>query len=74
MIGRYCVAENAKRASTSNLFNVTGLHREILEERRLVNVIAFFVPLVNVTGARRNVVPLRILICKIAIEFAEGVR
>src|SRR4030095_706966 len=68
------VAKKAKRASATNFFNVPGLHREILEERRLVNVIALLVPLVNVAGARRNVVPLRILIGKMAVKFAERFR
>src|SRR5207249_1246152 len=71
VIGRYRVAENAKCASASNLLNVPRLHREILKERRLVNIIALLVPLVDVATARWNVVPLRILIGKIAVEFPE---
>src|SRR5206468_12011928 len=74
VIGRYRVAKNAKRARASNLFNVPGLHRKILEKRRLVNVVALLVPLVNVAGARRVFVPFRILIGKIAIEFAASLR
>ena len=74
MIGRYCVAKDAKRASASNLFNAPGLHRKILEKGRLVNVVALLVPLVDVAGAGRDIVPLRVLIGKIAIEFAESLR
>ena len=51
-----------------------GLHREIFEERRLVNVIALLVPLINFAGARRDFVPLRILIGEVAIESAENFR
>src|SRR5882724_9097496 len=39
-----------------------------------MNVIAFRVPLVNVARARWNFVPLRILLCEIAIKFAERFR
>src|SRR5262245_58548941 len=39
-----------------------------------MNIIAFLVPMVNVAGARWNVVPLRILLCEIAIKFAERFR
>src|SRR5437016_413815 len=51
--------------------DMTGLHREILEEWRLMDVIALLIPLVNVARARWNVVPLWILIGEIAIEFAK---
>src|SRR6266481_2951252 len=50
---------------------MTGLHREILEEWRLMNVIALLIPLVNVARARWNLVPFRILVRKIAIQFAK---
>ena len=53
---------------------VPGFHREILEERRLVNVIALLVPLINLAGARRDFVPLRILLGEVAIEPAENFR
>src|SRR5947207_9446013 len=36
-----------------------------------MNIIAFLVPLVNVSCARWNFVPLRILLCEVAIKFAE---
>jgi len=36
-----------------------------------MNVVALFVPPVNVACARWNLVPLGILVCKIAIEFAK---
>src|SRR5437764_4283891 len=39
-----------------------------------MNVIALFVPLINVTGTGWNFVPLRILIGEIAIKFAENFR
>src|SRR5215467_16004170 len=39
-----------------------------------MNIIAFLVPLVNVACARGNFVPLRILLCEIAIKFAERFR
>ena len=51
-----------------------GLHGEILEKWRLVDVIAFFIPLINVARARWNFVPLRILTGKIAIELTESFR
>src|SRR5207302_1612686 len=53
---------------------MTGFHREILEERRLMDVIALLIPLVNVARARWNVVPLWILIDEIAIESAKRLR
>src|SRR5947208_2466076 len=74
VIGRDRIAENAKRACTPNLLDVSWLHREILEKRRLMNVIARFVPLVNVACARWNFVPLRVLIGEIAIKFPKRLR
>ena len=50
---------------------MSRLHREILEKRRLVDVIALLVPLVNFARAGWNFVPLRVLISEIAIEFSE---
>ena len=68
----YGVPENPKGARAADFGDMAGLHREILEKRRLMNVIALFVPLVNVAGARRNLIPLRVLVRKIAIEFAKS--
>src|SRR6266446_1760146 len=53
---------------------MAGLHRKVFEERRIMNVITFLVPLVNVTRARWNFVPLRILLCEIAIKFVKRFR
>ena len=39
-----------------------------------MNVIALFVPLINVAGARRNFVPFRILVGKIAVKTPERLR
>ena len=50
------------------------LHRKVLKERRLVNVVALLVPLINFASARLDLVPLRILICEIAIKPAEDFR
>src|SRR5574338_603534 len=68
------IAENAKRASTPDFRDVPGLHREIFEERRVMDVITVFIPLINVACARRDFVPLRILFCEIAIKFPERFR
>src|SRR5437867_595592 len=72
VIGCYGVPENPKGARAADFGDMAGLHREILEERRLMNVIALLIPLVNVAGARRNLIPLRVLVRKIAIEFAKS--
>src|SRR6202030_3216811 len=45
--------------------------REIFKEWRLVNVIALLVPLINFAGARRNFIPLWVLIREIAVKFTE---
>src|SRR5438552_7735768 len=74
VVGRYRVAENPKRAGAADLLDMPGLHGEILEKWRLVDVIAFFIPLINVARARWNFVPLRILTGKIAIELTESFR
>src|SRR5439155_9394833 len=60
VIGRHRVAENAKRACAMDFLDMPRLHREVLKERRLMNVIALPIPLVNVARARWNLVPLRI--------------
>ena len=74
VIGRDRIAENSKCARAADLLDLSRLHREILEKRRLVNVIALLIPLVNVARARGNFVPLRILIGEIAIKFSERFR
>ena len=74
MIGRYGVAKNSERAPPDDVVDLANLHREIFEERRLVNVIAFLVPLIHFAGARWDFVPLRVLIREIAIKLAEDFR
>src|SRR4030095_7599411 len=74
VIGRDGVAENAQRARPPDFGDVAGLHGKAFEEGRVMNVIAFLVPLINVTCARWNFVPLRVLLCEITIEFAERFR
>src|SRR5438876_10588079 len=58
----------------ADFLDVARLHRKILEKRRLMNVIALLVPLINVASTRRNLVPLGILFGKIAIKFSEDFR
>src|SRR5438876_7978455 len=58
----------------ADFLDVARLHRKILEKRRLMNVIALLVPLINVASTRRNLVPLGILFGKIAVKFSEDFR
>ena len=74
MIGRNRVAENPQRTCADDVFDLSGFHREILEEWRFMNVVALLVPLINVARAGRNFVPLRVLIGKIAIKFSKNFR
>src|SRR4029077_8090097 len=73
-IGRNGVAENSEGARVHNVFDLPDLHREIFEERRFMNVVTLLVPMINVARAGWNFVPLRILICKIAIKPAKDYR
>ena len=50
MVGGHAVAKNAERARALDFGDVTGLEAEVLEERRLLDVGAFFVPLINLAG------------------------
>ena len=50
---------------------VPGLHREVREERRLLDVGARAVPLVDVAGGGGDFVPLRILRGEVGVELAE---
>ena len=74
VVGRHRVAEHSQRSCADDLANRTGLHPEAVEERRLLNVRARLIPLVGVADARRDFVPLRILIGKVAVQFAEYLR
>ena len=74
MIGRDGVAKNSERPCVYDVVDLANLHREIFAERRLVNVIAFLVPLINVACAGRDFVPLRILVSEVAVKSAEHVR
>src|SRR5581483_9091641 len=57
MVGRHAVAEDAERARAPDLVNFTRLQTKLCEERRLLNVGAFAIPLVHIADARRNFVP-----------------
>src|SRR5438067_9514453 len=74
MIGRNGVSENSKGTRAGDISDFPDGHREIFEKRWFLNVIALFVPLINVTGAGWNFVPLRILVGEIAIKLAENFR
>ena len=74
MIGRDRVAENAEHTRSGDVVDLADLHREILEEWRLMNVIAFFVPNVNVAFARWDLIPFWILIRKVTVELAKNLR
>src|SRR5262249_40102524 len=66
--------ENSERPRVDNIINPADLHREILKERWLVDIIAFFVPLINLAGSRRDFVPLGILIGEISIQSSKHFR
>ena len=67
MICRHRVTEHTKRTRTDDLVNRTGLHSEPFKKWRLLNIRARLVPLVIMADARRDLVPLRILIGEIAV-------
>src|SRR5207244_11847438 len=73
-IGRYRVAKNSDSERPDDFVDLANPHREIFEERRLVNVVAFLVPLITFAGARWDFVPFRVLSREIAIKLAENVR
>ena len=68
------IAKDAERTCTVNLSDVTRCHAEALEERRLLDVGAVAVPLINMAGAALHAVPLRILIGKTRVETLEHIR
>src|SRR5205085_3723112 len=74
VIGGDGIAENPERAGSANFFDLAWCHRKIFEERRLVDVVAVFIPLVDLAGTRGNFIPLRILPGEVAVEPAENFR
>ena len=74
MIRRDGVAKNAERSRAANLRDSAWSHREVFEEWRLMKVVALLVPLVNLTCARRDLVPLRILPGEIAVKPLKNFR
>ena len=50
VVGGDAVAENGERAGAADFRDLTGLQAEMREERRLLDVSALFVPLVDVAG------------------------
>src|SRR5882757_4910709 len=61
VIGGDGIAKDAERARTLDLSDVTRLHAEAFEERRLLDVSRFLIPRINLPGGRGDFVPLRIL-------------
>src|SRR5262245_61089403 len=48
VVGCYRVAENSQGPGIDQVADATYLHREVFEERRLVDVITFLVPFVHI--------------------------
>src|SRR5436190_17557686 len=74
VVGRDAVAENAQRPGALDFANLAGLRGEILEERRLLDVRAVGVPLINIARAGWNLAPFGILFGEIPIEFLKNLR
>jgi hypothetical protein len=74
MVRGHTVTKNPKRARAFDVCNGPGLEIEIRKEGRFLNIRALGVPLINVACRAGNLVPLRILLRKIAVKFAEDLR
>ena len=71
MVGGHRIPEDAQCTSPADFRDGAGLHPELGEERRLLDVGGVAVPLVNVAHARRDFVPLRILGREVGVECPE---
>ena len=72
MVGRDRVAEDAHGASALDVGDRSSGHAEVLEERRLLDVGALGVPIVDLAEAGWHFVPLWILVCEAGVEFLEN--
>ena len=73
VIGGDAVAEDAERTCAFDLGDITGGHAEVSEERRMLDVGRFTVPLEDFANAAFDLVPLRILRCEVGVELAEDI-
>ena len=74
MVGCHRVSKYTKRPRPGDLADCASLHPEGVKERRLLNIRARIIPLISVPNARGDLVPLRVLIGKIAVQFTEHFR
>ena len=74
MVGGHAVAEDAEGARAFDFGDAAGLHFEVREERRLLDVGALAVPLIHVADSGRDLVPLRILRREVLVELLENLR
>src|SRR5436190_2247424 len=65
VIGRHRVAEDRQRTRVVKVGRAAGIHREVLKERRLLDVGRARVPLIEQSRRHRDLVPQRILVGKI---------
>ena len=74
MVGRHRIAEDRQGTRARHIFEPARLKGESLEIRRLLNVSRIHVPLIYLAGARRDLVPERVLLGELAVEPAIRVR
>src|ERR1019366_5998531 len=74
VIRRHAVAKDGQRSGATDFPDLTGLQVKLQEEGRFLNIRAVRVPLIDVAGRGRDLVPLRILPCEVTIEPPKHVR
>ena len=74
VVGRHRVAENPQRPRPGNVADRSGMHRELLEERRLLDVRACCVPMIHRSDRCWDFIPCRVLRGEILVQRAEYLR
>ncbi len=74
VVGRHRIAKDAERGGVADIADRAGRHREVLEERRFLDVGAPGVPAVHVADGGGDFVPGRVLRGEILVQRAEDFR
>ena len=74
MIGGYGITEDSQGARSDDIRDVSNSELETAEIGRVMDIVAFLIPLINHSRCRGDLIPFRILTGKVAVELSKNFR